>query len=125
MDPVLLSRPDLAQPRSAEVQIPGPEGEICRWLNFRQMSWTYESVDDAYHKTYEWMFEPPKNYKKWSSFDAYLRAEAKQEPYFINRKAGSGKSTLMKFLLQNRRTKEHLKHWAGSSGELLTLHYFF
>jgi hypothetical protein len=118
-------REDLRRPRPSGVTLSGPEDEIRRWLDFRHMSWRYKSVNDAYHETYEWMFEPPSDYRKWDSFDAFLRAEAKQEPYFIIGKAGSGKSTLMKFLLRHRRTVEHLEHWAGSGKELLTLHYFF
>jgi hypothetical protein len=33
--------------------------------------------------------------------------------YHISGKLGSGKSTLMKFLCEQKRTKEHLKQWAG------------
>lgn len=125
LEPLLLSRPDFAQPRASEVHIHAPEGEICRWLDFRQMSWRCDSIDDAYRKTYEWIFETPDKYRRWDPFDTYLRVEDKQEPYFINGKAGSGKSTLMKFLLRHRRTMEHLRYWAGPNHELVAFHYFF
>ncbi|KAH7076026.1 hypothetical protein FB567DRAFT_503838 [Paraphoma chrysanthemicola] len=45
-------------------------------------------------------------------------------PYLINGKAGSGKSTLMKFIVEHPRTKAALKNWAGRD-ELVVLHFFF
>ncbi|KAH7065835.1 hypothetical protein BKA63DRAFT_427190 [Paraphoma chrysanthemicola] len=53
-----------------------------------------------------------------------LRSEDVDFPYFINGKAGSGKSTLMKFILEHPRTKAPLKIWAGKD-ELVVLHFFF
>lgn len=43
--------------------------------------------------------------------------------FHISGKPGSGKSTLMKYLYQHRRTKDHLKFWAG--GKNLSIGGFF
>ncbi|KAF2177303.1 hypothetical protein K469DRAFT_644493 [Zopfia rhizophila CBS 207.26] len=45
-------------------------------------------------------------------------------PYFINGKAGSGKSTLMKFIVNNNSTREALSRWADSD-EVLVINFFF
>ena len=102
-----------------------PEGQICKWLDFRQLSWRYELVYEAYHDTYGWIFENPTDYQKWGDFNEYLRSVNTVEPYFINGKAGSGKSTLMKFILQHERTTSALTQWAGSDYELMMIHFFF
>jgi hypothetical protein len=44
--------------------------------------------------------------------------------FHISGKPGSGKSTLMKLLLRDERTKQELKEWAGGS-QLVFAHFFF
>jgi hypothetical protein len=99
------------------------EAEILNWLDFRQISWRYESVDKAYQQTYEWIFKTPTDHQEWDSFPSHLRADV-AEPYFINGKPGSGKSTLMKFVHDRASTNADLKQWAGTQ-ELVILHFFF
>ena len=125
LDPILRTRPDLQQPRPADLMLSGTEGEMCRWLDFRQISWRYENVDHAYNHTYEWIFEAPRSHQTWDEFSEYLESNGATRPYFIQGKAGSGKSTLMKYVLQHERTKVGLTKWAGPSCELMVVHYFF
>ncbi|KAI4958244.1 hypothetical protein J4E86_003842 [Alternaria arbusti] len=99
------------------------EKEILRWLDFRQIFWRYESVAKAYRKTYGWVYKSPAVHNKWSDFSLHLQQD-RSEPYFISGKAGSGKSTLMKFIYDDPRTQKALKQWAGES-ELMNLHFFF
>jgi hypothetical protein len=44
--------------------------------------------------------------------------------FHISGKAGSGKSTMMKLLLENERTRQELDHWSGQN-PLLFAHFFF
>ncbi|KAK3299763.1 uncharacterized protein B0H64DRAFT_379096 [Chaetomium fimeti] len=44
--------------------------------------------------------------------------------FHISGKAGSGKSTMMKLLLENEKTKEELEKWAGEK-QLVSAHFFF
>ncbi|KAH3904242.1 hypothetical protein HBH56_237610 [Parastagonospora nodorum] len=99
------------------------ERQILNWIDFRQNHWRYESVDSAYQQTFDWLFETSTTIQGWDCFSTHLRKDV-NEPYFINGKAGSGKSTLMKFLHDHAKTKKLLKQWAGSK-ELVTLHFFF
>jgi hypothetical protein len=99
------------------------ENGILRWLDFRQIFWRYESVETAYSKTYEWIYDSPTTHTKWSDFLLHLQQD-QSTPYFISGKAGSGKSTLMKFIYDNLRTRTALERWAGAS-ELVRLHFFF
>ncbi|KAH6682304.1 hypothetical protein F5X68DRAFT_25048 [Plectosphaerella plurivora] len=47
------------------------------------------------------------------------------EVFHICGKLGSGKSTLMKFLLENERTQAELKTWAGVDKQLVSASFFF
>ncbi|CAN9250015.1 unnamed protein product [Alternaria alternata] len=99
------------------------ESEILRWLDFRQVFWRYESITKAYGQTYEWIHKSTTKHKNWSNFSLHL-LEDRSEPYFINGKAGSGKSTLMKFIFDSPKTQEALEEWAEES-ELVKLQFFF
>ena len=100
------------------------EQSILRWLNFRQGFWRYEEVPFAYRKTFEWIFEHSSSMDQWSDFSHHLSDHENFLPYFIMGKAGSGKSTLMKFIVEHQKTKLALARWAGPL-KLLTLKFFF
>lgn len=113
----------LRSERTPEEKSRSIESKILRWLDFRQIFWRYESVATAYQRTYEWIYDSPITHNRWSDFPKYLQQNT-GEPYFISGKAGSGKSTLMKFLHGHSDTGTALKKWAGTS-ELMKLHFFF
>ena len=100
------------------------ENTILKWLNSRQMLWRYEEIPLAYQRTFQWIFEVPPNAEGWGDFSGYLTGKDIDTPYFINGKAGSGKSTLIKFILNNEETEKMLRQWAGSN-DLLVLGFFF
>lgn len=97
---------------------------ILTWLNFRQISWRYEEIPVAYQRTFQWIFENPTSEDSWDDFSAYLRGKDINTPYFINGKAGSGKSTLMKFVVDHADTKKALAQWAEND-ELIVAKFFF
>lgn len=100
------------------------EKEILKWLYFRQMSWRYEEVPLAYQKTFSWIFGQNTGGNSWDSFTSHLTTQEVVKPYFVNGKAGSGKSTLMKYIINEPRTQELLAKWAGTK-QLLVLRFFF
>jgi len=58
----------------------------------------------------------------WDDFTLWLKSG--QGLYWINGKAGSGKSTLMNYLCQHGRRREYLREWCPDR-LLLTPSYFF
>lgn len=118
-------RKDLQQPLPDGVEMRGRDLAICRWLDFYRRTSRHDMIEKAHCNTCEWIFEPPLPHDSWSDFSAYLRGSQAKEPYFINGKAGSGKSTLMKFNLHHRRTSEALGEWSGLGPKPLILPYFF
>lgn len=69
-------------------------------LKFEQMNDRYYAIRDRHEKTFEWLFESPDvlyqakglrvNFSQWLTTDGRI--------FWISGKAGSGKSTMMKFL---------------------------
>ncbi|MCJ1397597.1 hypothetical protein MMC11_000792 [Xylographa trunciseda] len=97
-------------------------------LCFESMTVRHSTIAEAHASTCEWIFEdgnhesadidprPRTGFMKW------LKSE--NGIYWICGKAGSGKSTLMKYLCEDHRTMKALKLWAGSD-KLITASYFF
>ena len=82
-----------------------------------------EKITKAYGDTFEWIFDRSgKALGPWDNFIQWL--EGGRYTYWINGKAGSGKSTLMSFLCQDVRTKESLVAWSRDK-PLLVPKFFF
>jgi hypothetical protein len=99
------------------------ELHIRESLRFDSMTHRYETISEAHQRTFEWIFrEPEEEHLPWSSFIDW--AESGSGIYWINGKAGSGKSTLMRFIVDDSRTRGHLQKWAPH-GALNTPAFFF
>ena len=82
------------------------------------------SICDAHAKTFNWLFhDPAAAGKRWDSFVDFLEGSAGL--YWITGKPGSGKSTLMKYLQNDPRTKQHLGALAAGRELLDASFYFF
>jgi hypothetical protein len=142
------------------------KAQILEQLHFTNMGDRYERIDDAYRKTFNWIFQEGEklahdpemgarmtgattspsvrnedswilghedilagdvrdkaNNLGWSNFIDGL-ANSEERMYWITGKPGSGKSTLMKYLYNDPRTRKHLSRWSGSS-TLVTAGFFF
>lgn len=95
-------------------------------LGFSAMQDRQDEVAQAYHTTFEWMFDEPRQQKEslpWTNFVDWLwRGEGL---YWVNGKAGSGKSTLMKYIYNHRKTAETLSQWSGSMPILVATFFFW
>jgi len=79
---------------------------------------------EAHKMTFEWIYRDPcANDKPWTSFIDWSEKQEKGL-YWITGKAGSGKSTLMKYLYKDARTIALLENWASPS-KLITAAFFF
>ncbi|KAL8822625.1 MAG: hypothetical protein Q9191_006642 [Dirinaria sp. TL-2023a] len=128
-----ISAPSLTNERQQALQ-----SAMLERLRYPGMADRGERIAVAFEKTFQWIFEDqsPQG-KPWSNFKEWLKSDA--ELYWITGKAGSGKSTLMKFICdheasdttsassaaeQQRRCEKHLKKWAAGS-KLIIVTFFF
>lgn len=99
--------------------------EFLASLYFPEIYSRQEQIKGAHKDTFKWIFdESGKDIRPWSNFIHWL--EYGSGTYWISGKPGSGKSTLMNFILpsQNEKTTNGLKVWAGSK-KLLCPSFFF
>jgi hypothetical protein len=100
----------------------GVTKELLSMLAFESIRDRFEGIDEAHKNTFGWIFrpltqhqavdesepQPPAN----SSFVTWLAGQS--GIYWINGKAASGKSTLMKYILAHPDMPRHLRRWAAS-----------
>ncbi len=112
--------------------------EVIKSLFYPDIFSRQEQVDhtfDGLEDSYEWIFQDPRTQEiieseeehgvdmlpLWDDFAAWLKTG--QGMYWINGKAGSGKSTLMNYICQHHLKQEFLTDWSVN-GQLLTPTYF-
>ncbi|KAE9376438.1 hypothetical protein N431DRAFT_367489 [Stipitochalara longipes BDJ] len=105
---------------------------VLRHLWFETLSTRREEIAEAHKSTFAWIFEDPEtvrstsdiadNTRPWTNFVKWLRDG--ENIYWVNGKAGSGKSTLMKYVRESPETLTHLRKWAGSA-ELRVAGFYF
>ena len=101
-----------------QVKSTASEHHVLESLSFDNVKARRENVAEAHRSTFEWVFNTSSPMK----FDEWLRTG--NEIYWVKGKAGSGKSTLMKFIMGHPKTEQYLKLWAGSK-KLVTASFFF
>ncbi|KAF4632438.1 hypothetical protein G7Y89_g5698 [Cudoniella acicularis] len=99
--------------------------KILNLLDFRQRRDRHEDIAEAHKKTFEWLYQHAECYNKpWDNFLEWLQNGT--GIYWVNGKAGSGKSTLMKFVDDEVRTHQVLDIWAERNGlPVVKASYYF
>jgi len=81
------------------------------------------NVQTSYPQTFDWIFQRrAQDGDGWAEFPEWLQNGS--GCYWISGKAASGKSTLMKFLIQDPRTQGYLRLWAGRD-KLICANFYF
>lgn len=89
------------------------ENGILSSLAFSTLTDRRENVEVAYRQTFEWIYEDSRfPDKSWSNLLHWLKNGS--GIYWVNGKAGSGKSTLMRYIYDHPKTRVALNEWAGS-----------
>ena len=84
-------------------------------LDFEQRKFKHSKIQKAHPGTFEWVFST--KFKSW--------LQASDPIFWISGKPGSGKSTLMKHLVDNSRTSTALSSWSGSHKLVIADYYFW
>lgn len=99
------------------------EQRFLESLKFPDLIHGHKKIVEAHEETYRWIFDASgQKLGKWSNFVEWLQNG--HGTYWINGKAGSGKSTLMNFIRQNSQTLDYLEKWAGTRNLLTPLFFF-
>ncbi|KAI0865075.1 hypothetical protein F4860DRAFT_500765 [Xylaria cubensis] len=85
-------------------------------LYFSKIKTRRRKIETAHAKTFRWIFQPSISFNHW------LREGS--GTFWVQGKAGSGKSTLMKFICSHPMTMKSLQEWAGSK-RLVTAEFFY
>lgn len=100
---------------------------ILEDLPYPAMTSRYESVLEAHPQTFNWVFaDSALEQLRWRDFSKWLRYEG--GIYWVSGKAGSGKSTLMKHIHDDPRTRKYLRQWsqqANHNGMTVCIATFF
>jgi len=100
------------------------EDRLLRSLLFPSISERYTRVAKAHAATFEWIFrEPEHEDRPWSSFSQWLQSG--DGIYWITGKAGSGKSTLMRYIYDHENTRRLLAKWAETKPLDVAAHFFW
>ena len=109
--------------RARDPQIGLSEDDVLDGLRFATLYARYQAISEAHIKTFDWVFhETIGGDQRWNSFSHWLRKE--NGFYWVNGKAGSGKSTLMRYIYDDPRTIAMLKEWA-TEAPIVTGHFFW
>ncbi|KAI1417239.1 hypothetical protein F5Y13DRAFT_202765 [Hypoxylon sp. FL1857] len=130
------SRPHIANVLAFEIpeaRRSALERRFLSKIRYRDMNEREEMVVEAHVATFRWIFDAGDQSRPWANFCHWL--ESDQQLYWITGKAGSGKSTLMKFISQpiptinsddkKPRCTEYLLRWAKDKPLLVASFYFW
>jgi len=93
-------------------------------LWFPQMHHRHQQITEAYPGTFHWIFRHAKEAEKaWDCFVCWLQNG--EGLYWINGKAGSGKSTLMNYTSYDPKTQGYLKAWSGDTSLIIAKVFFW
>ena len=85
----------------------------------------HSKIAETHAKTFEWIFDPASSSGDFTTTKFKEWLEYGEGIFWISGKAGSGKSTLMKFITGDERTYHSLQIWAGEKRLVMASFYFW
>lgn len=99
---------------------------ILESLHYQRMEVREEKIINAHAQTFEWIFDPHVCSTRLPSRDKFVEWLTNgNDIFWIAGKAGSGKSTLMKFLSHHHSARLALQRWADEKGLIIAAFYFW
>ena len=96
--------------------------QLLESLRFDDIHVRENEVTESHSETFSWVYDDDGKYF-WDSLKSWLEHE--RSIYWVNGKAGSGKSTFMKFLVKDERTSKALEIWSGGQYCIVLAFYFW
>ncbi|KAF5667262.1 2-hydroxyacylsphingosine 1-beta-galactosyltransferase [Fusarium heterosporum] len=97
---------------------------VIHSLSFKNRQARHEKISEAHVQTFRWTFEKGQDEEaaglglhKWLNHGSGV--------FWVSGKPGSGKSTFMKYVADNARTRSSLKIWARDKELVIASHYFW
>ncbi|OTA68003.1 hypothetical protein K449DRAFT_317405, partial [Hypoxylon sp. EC38] len=96
--------------------------QLLQSLRFPAMNERKNNLSKSHERTFQWVFYTPEDdchakYTQWDNFSDWLKSDS--DIYWISGKPGSGKSTLMRYIIENPLTKAALEIW-GTTPKILS-----
>ncbi|KAL6713126.1 hypothetical protein ACLMJK_009247 [Lecanora helva] len=99
---------------------------LLNLLKFRQMTARQEDIVDAHAGTFRWLLDESQPNNRRALFSPLLPwLESGRGCYWVSGKAGSGKSTCMKYLGASSAVEQAVKRWAGPNQLIRASFYFW
>ncbi len=99
--------------------------DIISSLHYPKISERERNIKDPHPRTYDWLFEGSEDVSRLrSSSNVFDWLHAGKDVFWVSGKAGSGKSTLMKYLYNHSKTRAALRKWATGK-DLVVAGFFF
>lgn len=92
--------------------------KLVQSLRFSQMQYRRDDIPEAHKETFKWCSD-----SKASPFPDWLEKDS--DLFWICGKAGSGKSTLMKFMSKDEKSWKYLRTWSQDRTLVFAHHYFW
>ncbi|KAJ3454194.1 hypothetical protein MRS44_018088 [Fusarium solani] len=103
------------------------QSQIIQSPQFSDIEAREKAIPKPYDNTYRWIFRNQLHNTQGGNRQSFRRwlQESSSKVYWITGKPGSGKSTLMNFIVNHSLTKQHLQAWAGTLPLLRGYFYFW
>ncbi|KAI1750291.1 hypothetical protein F4782DRAFT_548774 [Xylaria castorea] len=101
---------------------------FLRSLDFVSRRYRHDDIPEAYKRTFEWILNPSWETGKGKEEHRSLLIQWLRHSngtFWLSGKAGSGKSTLMKYIANHDETRRSLEAWAGAKKLIIASHYFW
>ena len=99
---------------------------ILKSLTFDSRPVRYNAIRKAYKRTFEWIYEKPIDHVVQPTADNFIKWLKEGDGCFwVSGKPGSGKSTMMKFVVDDPRTREALRVWSHPMPTVIASHFFW
>ncbi|KAF9873516.1 hypothetical protein CkaCkLH20_08975 [Colletotrichum karsti] len=99
------------------------EAQVLASLNYKDRPARHEKIPSAHTTTFKWSLDENREaVVDYGKLRRWLKSD--QPLFWVSGKPGSGKSTLMKYIADNKESSKCLRSWAGRHDLLMISHYF-